>query len=708
MATIEEFILKFKTQGAESITAATAGMKNLGKEVTNLASQGGGLQNILGGLAGKMGGIATAGLAIGTAFGAAALKAINMADAMADISDATGVSAGALNNLKNSLTLAGGKADDFANLASKLNKNVGEAASGNEGLQKTFRTLGVYVTDSNGKLRDTGAILQDSIQKLAGIEDPATRAKLAVELFGKEAAKLDFTKLNAANDPFKDEQIKQLAKYRDAIDAVSNAASDKLLSVFGKLAIAIDEAGKKSDELEKKANAAGKTYGSSVMERPASLLFGREPALINKARDLTPEQQADKARRENEATQSLLMRSYRSRAETGGGGYGATPEATLKAAAESEKRLRQSTIDANKNIALRGANDIQAIEINAAAEIAKARETIYSQERLSDGQKAAEFAAKRRDIQSKADNDIAKTRSQLNARIFTEEEAQRQASEEATAAQQRQFDSAAKTARERANAYSQSVTELENQIELEKSLIGLNSNQATLKRQLAEEIKKRTDALRELAAVENLTYEDRLAQEARIRGESEKAIELIRKRSAEDLARSRDLTAGLTDAWTAYKENALKAADQVKTGFETFTNGFEDAFVRMVQTGKLSFKDLANSILADLARIAVKKAIVGMASLFGFAAGGQVMADTPIIVGERGPELFVPRSAGAIVPNNALGGMASNSNQPSQTMVTYNIEAVDAASFRQLVARDPSFIYAVTEQGRRSQPSRSR
>jgi lambda family phage tail tape measure protein len=168
------------------------------------------------------------------------------------------------------------------------------------------------------------------------------------------------------------------------------------------------------------------------------------------------------------------------------------------------------------------------------------------------------------------------------------------------------------------------------------------------------------------------------------------------------------IRSGLTVAWDEYKTKAIDTAGQIKSSFENFTSGLEDAFVQFVQTGKLSFKDLANSILADLARIAVKKAIVGMASLFGFAAGGQVMADTPIIVGERGPEMFVPRSAGTIVPNNALGGMASGSNQPSQSMVTYNIQAVDAASFRSLVARDPSFIYAVTEQGRRSQPTRSR
>ena len=40
----------------------------------------------------------------------------------------------------------------------------------------------------------------------------------------------------------------------------------------------------------------------------------------------------------------------------------------------------------------------------------------------------------------------------------------------------------------------------------------------------------------------------------------------------------------------------------------------------------------------------------------GRAAGGPVSAGSPYIVGERGPELFVPGRSGGIVPNNALGG----------------------------------------------------
>jgi phage-related minor tail protein len=40
----------------------------------------------------------------------------------------------------------------------------------------------------------------------------------------------------------------------------------------------------------------------------------------------------------------------------------------------------------------------------------------------------------------------------------------------------------------------------------------------------------------------------------------------------------------------------------------------------------------------------------------GLAAGGPVQANRPYIVGEVGPELFVPSQSGAIVPNHAMGG----------------------------------------------------
>ena len=55
--------------------------------------------------------------------------------------------------------------------------------------------------------------------------------------------------------------------------------------------------------------------------------------------------------------------------------------------------------------------------------------------------------------------------------------------------------------------------------------------------------------------------------------------------------------------------------------------------------------------------------------------GGSVSKGTPFLVGEKGPELFIPNQSGGITPNNQLG----NAN------VTFNIKANDARGFDQLL-----------------------
>jgi len=48
--------------------------------------------------------------------------------------------------------------------------------------------------------------------------------------------------------------------------------------------------------------------------------------------------------------------------------------------------------------------------------------------------------------------------------------------------------------------------------------------------------------------------------------------------------------------------------------------------------------------------------LAAVPGIAGKANGGPVSTGTPYMVGERGPELFVPKSSGTIVPNHALGG----------------------------------------------------
>lgn len=46
----------------------------------------------------------------------------------------------------------------------------------------------------------------------------------------------------------------------------------------------------------------------------------------------------------------------------------------------------------------------------------------------------------------------------------------------------------------------------------------------------------------------------------------------------------------------------------------------------------------------------------GVGGLLGLAGGGAVQPKMPVLVGERGPEIFVPPSVGSIVPNSRVGG----------------------------------------------------
>ena len=81
--------------------------------------------------------------------------------------------------------------------------------------------------------------------------------------------------------------------------------------------------------------------------------------------------------------------------------------------------------------------------------------------------------------------------------------------------------------------------------------------------------------------------------------------------------------------------------------------------------------------------------ISSLGKLLGFANGGVIPTNGPVIVGERGPELLTGAAGRQVIPNNQLGGGS----------VTYNISAVDAQSFQALVARDPGFIHAVAMAG---------
>lgn len=197
----------------------------------------------------------------------------------------------------------------------------------------------------------------------------------------------------------------------------------------------------------------------------------------------------------------------------------------------------------------------------------------------------------------------------------------------------------------------------------------------------------------------------------RIEQESQQAIQAQTRIAEESYRIQRSFSQGWEDAFREYAENATDSAQTAQRVFEKTTKGMEDAIVGFAKTGKFEFKSFVSSILEELLRSQVRQIIAktfgifggggsgtggGGGSLFGgfFATGGLIPPGRFGVVGENGPEL--------------VQGPANVTPDAGTANVTYNINAVDADSFKQMVARDPEFMFAVTEKGRKSIPQTRR
>lgn len=97
---------------------------------------------------------------------------------------------------------------------------------------------------------------------------------------------------------------------------------------------------------------------------------------------------------------------------------------------------------------------------------------------------------------------------------------------------------------------------------------------------------------------------------------------------------------------------ARRAAEDVSTSFERAGDRIARALGAAALGGEASFKRLAKVILEELATIALRDLFGGggikLPFFGGKAGGGSVNVGGAYVVGERGPEVFVPRRSGEI------------------------------------------------------------
>jgi TP901 family phage tail tape measure protein/lambda family phage tail tape measure protein len=188
----------------------------------------------------------------------------------------------------------------------------------------------------------------------------------------------------------------------------------------------------------------------------------------------------------------------------------------------------------------------------------------------------------------------------------------------------------------------------------------LQDREDRLTRQVARRINIQDRLLEQAAALQRAKDQNLITD-----GQLIEAMEDLQLRSLEASTAMED---GFTRAFIKIRREAEDLASVGEDVANVFADTATDALVNFAETGQFSFKEFANAILQDLIRIIARLLVVQAISAFlpgagaagiGAAAtiaqpraeGGTVQPNRSFVVGENGPELFVPDRTGTIVPN---------------------------------------------------------
>lgn len=723
---------------------------------------------------------ALAGLALG-AFTSGALR---MADAISDLSDATGIAVSSIMGFSNAVAQNGGDADKAQQSLNKFVLSIAEAADGGVKAQLAFQDLDITLSDLQ-KLTEQ-ELFEKAIKGLSQIDDISKRAKVSAELFGKglrgvnlkavgegyEAAAAgskdyaDAIKSAAATQQqlevtLNKTRIALLTAIKPLLDFINglNVTIDTIVNVIkvmlalGTAILAISVWGRVVQVLVGAFTllaAAAETVGGFILTLSLRLTsMGRVGAFIS---DVL----ANIALLFNKLVTSSPMLAQ-------GIAYIGTaiqPLIGLFAGAAAAAALFWDKV---KNfLGMGGGTNKVAEDMEKQAEAAREVEDAFAKQRKAIELSSAAFRKQNNEIidninleksfigKSEEHVEIIKAQEAIYKRAADETEKLRNARDALGKDEQKlvpiydaqiekikeqtQVDVARITAslsglqdlrlleQDRLNNLQRISDAMENQKNIAGTTSGIYSN---LQKQLGDimfgkeqkgrsifdqqkaEIERNIQLLEaDLAGAitEAFSTEDGISNVQQYGIELKKVYDLtnqLRIAQLGELDASTKWATGWQDAFTKYTDSATNAATMAGNAFNSITQNMNSAIDNFVTTGKFKFGDFARSVIQDLVKIQLKAAaskilsgasnMLGsfVGSLFGFAEGGNPPVNKPSIVGEKGPELFVPKTAGTIIPNGGSVGNAAQGN----TYITNNISAIDAKSVAQLFAENRKTLF---------------
>ena len=194
----------------------------------------------------RMGRFKVAVTAAAAAAGLAMSKMAGDIDNIAKTSARLGLTAQQLQSIQFAAGQTGVSAEELNKGLSRFARNISEANSGIGTAKTSFETLGISLTDSNGKLKDNNDLFEEVTDAFQNLKNPADRIRVAYDLFGRSGEKLVNT-LSAGSGGIKEMRDRFTAltfdlteKQASAVEAANDRFSELgvVLSSIGQMLVA--------------------------------------------------------------------------------------------------------------------------------------------------------------------------------------------------------------------------------------------------------------------------------------------------------------------------------------------------------------------------------------------------------------------------------------------------------------------------------------